>query len=1027
MWILNRSFVGVALFSCLAIPNILFAQATASYLGTDTTTAGTWTSHYGADGQMLAMDLTNLPADATASWQGASTWDWAPTSTDARARQTFAGSSARIGSTFYASNFSLTLNLTDAKTHKISLYLCDFDRGSRAETITVLDASSNVVLSTASFSSFAQGIYASWSIKGNVKIQVVQTGPVNAIVNAVFFDTPGTNPPATTASATYSGTTDTTTLGSWTGKYGADGQLIPNDATKAPSYATVALTGDSLWTWASPSTDARALQTSSGSSARIASTYYGSSFVLDINLTDGKAHKISLYLCDFDSANRQEMIAVTDVTSRAVLSGQSFSSFSGGLYASWTIQGHAQIEVADMAGVNALVNAIFFDPAPAPAAPTVTLTANPTSIVAGSGSTLSWSSTNATACTASGSWSGSEPVSGSTSVSPSATASYTLTCTGTGGSNSATAKVTVTSATGTPSSWLYYGGQFNWAGDYSFAATINYASTAGSPLSGKEDIAVTTQQWGGWQPYTSGPLDLTPYTSITLALQPTQANQAWSLSFTKSGATSSSTVVNVLNYGPAPVVGKWAVYNIPLSALGVSDSSIASFVLQDQSGLTSNLWYVDNVAFVAASGVTYPPTISLSANPILFTGAGSTTLTWSSANATSCTASGGWSGSEATSGSKSISVTASNGFDLVCSGPGGSISASTAVTVTNPNVFSIQTSGNTFVNGAGKTVQLRGVNLSGLEFTAVAGWDPSDPTGGNFGQPLNPKWSAISAWKAGIVRIPLNEDSWLGLTCTDTDGAMRNADPGNNYKQTVANLVQEANAAGIYVILDLHWAAPGTSCPQLQSQMADSDHSLAFWTSIANTYKNNPAVMFELFNEPYLDFDFTGDPWQYMMFGTGGAFSGYPASSNNSTWKNILTPWNVASYQAMISAVRATGATNVVLIGSVAYTADLSGWLSHKPTDPIGQMAATWHPYPTFGAAWGTPAYAQPNNSPQIFTEVQNILAAGIPVIATETGDQDTAGTVGAPLVKTITTFADSKGCRFSAGRGMFGAIRTTF
>ena len=307
-------------------------------------------------------------------------------------------------------------------------------------------------------------------------------------------------------------------------------------------------------------------------------------------------------------------------------------------------------------------------------------------------------------------------------------------------------------------------------------------------------------------------------------------------------------------------------------------------------------------------------------------------------------------------------------------------------------------------------MQLRGVNLSGMEYTAIGGWDPSDPTGGSFGQPNNPKWSAISAWKANIVRIPLNEDSWLALTCTDTDGVVHNADPGGNYKQFVSNLVQEANSAGIYVILDLHWAAPGNSCPMLQSQMADSDHSLAFWTSIANTYKNNPGVMFELFNEPFLDFDFTGDTWQYLMFGTGGAFSGYPASSNNSTWKNILTPWNIASYQAMISAVRATGATNVVLIGSVSYTADLSGWLSHKPTDPIGQMAATWHPYPAYGTTWGTPAWAQPNFAPEIFTEVQSILAAGIPVIATETGDQESAGTVGAPLVNTITTFADANG-----------------
>ncbi len=329
---------------------------------------------------------------------------------------------------------------------------------------------------------------------------------------------------------------------------------------------------------------------------------------------------------------------------------------------------------------------------------------------------------------------------------------------------------------------------------------------------------------------------------------------------------------------------------------------------------------------------------------------------------------------------------------------------------TTPGAMSISISGNQFIDGTGNIIQLRGVSLSSMEFTAVQGWDPSDPTGGNFGQPDNPNWAAIAGWKANVVRIPLNESSWLALTCTDTDGVVHQADPGGNYKTFLANMVKSANASGMYVILDLHWAAPGNSCPMLQTQMADSDHSLDFWTSIAQTYKTNPAVMFELFNEPFMNVDFTGDQWQYIMFGTGGSFSGYPATSTKGNQKNIATPWTIASYQAMINAVRATGATNPILIGSLSYTADLSGWLSHVPTDPMNQMAATWHPYPTYGAAFGSAAYAQPGFSPQIFNEVKAIFAAGIPVIATETGDQDSAGTVGAPLVTTITTFADQMG-----------------
>ena len=146
------------------------------------------------------------------------------------------------------------------------------------------------------------------------------------------------------------------------------------------------------------------------------------------------------------------------------------------------------------------------------------------------------------------------------------------------------------------------------------------------------------------------------------------------------------------------------------------------------------------------------------------------------------------------------------------------------------------------------------------------------------------------------------------------------------------------------------------------------------------------------------------------MNGTGGSFSGFPATSRSGNWQNVQQPWEVASYQQMIDAVRATGAGNVVLVGSMQYAQDLSEWLANKPTDPRGQLAATWHAYPTFGTTWGTPAYAQPNFSPQIRSEVQGLLAAGIPVVATETGDQNTVGTAGAPLVSNITTFADQTG-----------------
>jgi sugar lactone lactonase YvrE len=171
----------------------------------------------------------------------------------------------------------------------------------------------------------------------------------------------GTGGAPTTSSATYMGA-DTTTLGTWTGHYGADGQLIANGLTNAPAYATVSFTGDSTYTWQQPSRDPRALQVSSGSPSRIASTYETyKSFSINMNLTDGNTHKISLYLLDWENAKRSEQITIVDTISQAVLSSESFSAFSGGIYEIWTVKGNVQIQVAFTGGNNAGVAGVFFD------------------------------------------------------------------------------------------------------------------------------------------------------------------------------------------------------------------------------------------------------------------------------------------------------------------------------------------------------------------------------------------------------------------------------------------------------------------------------------------------------------------------------------------------------------------------------------------------------------------------------------------------------------------------------------------
>ena len=189
------------------------------------------------------------------------------------------------------------------------------------------------------------------------------------------------------SSATYTGL-DSTTQGTWTGKYGGDGFLIANDsASSLPSYAaTVGVTGASTFTWAAQTSDVRALQTSRGSSTGIASEYYGNTFSINIPLTDGATHKVAVYLLDFDTTSRAEGIVIMDAATKAVLDQESFSGFHNGQWAVWNIKGNVimRLTTANSAS-NAVFSGIFFGPASGtPPPPSFTLSASSAGIVAGS-------------------------------------------------------------------------------------------------------------------------------------------------------------------------------------------------------------------------------------------------------------------------------------------------------------------------------------------------------------------------------------------------------------------------------------------------------------------------------------------------------------------------------------------------------------------------------------------------------------------------------------------------------------------
>jgi Cellulase (glycosyl hydrolase family 5)/Divergent InlB B-repeat domain len=287
-------------------------------------------------------------------------------------------------------------------------------------------------------------------------------------------------------------------------------------------------------------------------------------------------------------------------------------------------------------------------------------------------------------------------------------------------------------------------------------------------------------------------------------------------------------------------------------------------------------------------------------------------------------------------------------------------------------VTGLRVSGNNIVNGAGQVVPLRGVDKAGTEYMCLSGNVFDGPTD-------QASIDAMKAWQINIVRLPINEDCWLGI----------NGQPSGlsaaTYQTTIVNYVNLLATNNIAAIIDLQWAAPGTTVSNQLTPMPDADHAPAFWTSVANTFKSTSTVIFDLFNEPYPDNNAdTTAAWTCLL--NGGTCPG--------------VSYTAAGMQSLVNTIRATGATNVIMSPGVQFTNTLTSWLAYKPTDPLNNLAASWHSYAT-----------QICTTQACWDSVIKPVLNSVPLVAGEIGENDCQGTYIDPLM----TWLDMNGGNYLA------------
>ena len=310
--------------------------------------------------------------------------------------------------------------------------------------------------------------------------------------------------------------------------------------------------------------------------------------------------------------------------------------------------------------------------------PTVSLTASLTTIDAGQSTTLTWISTDAASCTAAGAWSGTLAASGSQSTGAlSSNANFALTCTGPGGTSApVSAAVTVnplpTATLAASPGMLALGGtsSLTWSSTGADSCTASggwsgMLAPSGTQMTGP--ITATTVYSlvctgaGGATAPVSATVVLIPPPSAALTAAPSSvaSGQAAVLSWNSTGAASCS------------ASGAWSGM---LTASGTQSTGPLS------SAATYSLSCIGPGGTSSASAtVNVIPTGTLSVYPSVVAPGNTSTLTWDSTNAASCTAGDGWSGTLPSSGTQVTSaVSATTSYTLSCTGAGGSSSVASA-------------------------------------------------------------------------------------------------------------------------------------------------------------------------------------------------------------------------------------------------------------------------------------------------------------------------------------------------------------
>ncbi|WP_437933292.1 glycoside hydrolase family 5 protein [Sorangium sp. So ce341] len=212
-------------------------------------------------------------------------------------------------------------------------------------------------------------------------------------------------------------------------------------------------------------------------------------------------------------------------------------------------------------------------------------------------------------------------------------------------------------------------------------------------------------------------------------------------------------------------------------------------------------------------------------------------------------------------------------------------------------------------------VQLRGMSLFWSQW------------GGSFYN-ANVVNSIADSWGATVVRAAMGVESGGYLTNPTAE------------KNRVKTVVDAAIARGIYVIIDWHD----------HSAQDHKEQAKAFFREMAQTYGNQPNVLFEIYNEP------DNEPW------------------------STIKPYAIE----VINTIRSAGSNNVIIVGTPTWSQDVD-IAANDPITGFSNIAYTLHFYAN-------------THKESLRAKARTAMDRGLALFVTEFGTCDASGNTGLNL-----------------------------